>query len=97
LTNGANEQYKDVALLGFGSDCTLNLIPAVLRPHLNALYFDRVSMDDMVRAVEEIDEPVYLIDDQTALKVIDDQIEVISEGAWKLVNEGNEDEKYCDY
>jgi dipeptidase E len=28
--------------------------------------------------------PVYAIDDQTAIKVIDQQIEVISEGTWKL-------------
>ncbi len=27
---------------------------------------------------------VYAIDDQTALKVIDQQVEVISEGIWKL-------------
>ena len=29
--------------------------------------------------------PSYLIDDQTALKVVDGSIEVISEGNWKLV------------
>ena len=29
--------------------------------------------------------PLYAIDDQTAIKVIDDDVEVISEGHWKLV------------
>jgi len=29
--------------------------------------------------------PSYLIDDQTAIKVVDDNIEVISEGKWKLI------------
>jgi dipeptidase E len=29
--------------------------------------------------------PSYLIDDQTALKIVDGEIEVISEGKWKLV------------
>jgi len=28
--------------------------------------------------------PVYAIDDQTAIKVIGDSIEVVSEGQWKL-------------
>jgi dipeptidase E len=28
--------------------------------------------------------PVYAIDDQTAIKVTDDTVEVISEGHWKL-------------
>ena len=30
-----------------------------------------------------IDVPVYLIDDQTAIKVIDGVVEVVSEGHWK--------------
>jgi dipeptidase E len=84
----ADEQYNDIAPPGFGSDYTLKFIPAVLRPHLNAPYFDRVSIDDMVRACEGIAAPVYIIDDQTALKVIDDEIDVISEGTWTLLTEG---------
>ena len=28
--------------------------------------------------------PAYAIDDQTAIKVVDDSVEVISEGHWKL-------------
>jgi dipeptidase E len=28
--------------------------------------------------------PVYAIDDQTAVKVVDDTVEVVSEGHWKL-------------
>lgn len=30
--------------------------------------------------------PLYAIDDQTALRVVDRQVEVVSEGTWKLVN-----------
>jgi dipeptidase E len=86
----ADEQYNDVAPLGFGSDFTLKLIPAVLRPHLNAPYFDRVSMTDMKKACDGIDAPVYVMDDQTALRVVDDQIKVISEGTWNLLNKGIE-------
>jgi dipeptidase E len=28
--------------------------------------------------------PAYAIDDQTAIKVVDDTVEVVSEGHWKL-------------
>ena len=83
----ADEQYGDVAPLGFGSDFTLRLIPAAIRPHFNASYFDGVSMEDMKKVCDKIDAPVYVIDDQTALKVVGDQIEVISEGAWELLNQ----------
>jgi dipeptidase E len=86
----ADEQYDDVAPLGFGSDFTLKLIPAVLRPHLNAPYFDRVSMADMRKACDGIDAPVYIMDDQTALKVVDGRIEVVSEGTWNLLSGGIE-------
>lgn len=82
----ADEQYNDVAPLGYGSDFTLGLIPVVLRPHLDAPYFEGVSMADMERACAGIDVPVYVIDDDTALKVVDTGIEVVSEGAWKLLN-----------
>lgn len=46
---------------------------------------DRVSMADMEKAVVHVTVPVYVMDDQTALKVVDDHIEVISEGEWKLL------------
>jgi dipeptidase E len=81
----ADEQYGDVAPFGAGSDFTLRLIPVVLRPRLDAPYFDRVSVADMVEACAEVDVPVHLMDDQTAPKIVDDQIDVVSEGNWKLL------------
>jgi dipeptidase E len=79
----ADEQYGDIAPLGFGNDFTLKLVPFVLRPHLNATYLDRVSMADMEEACATIDAPVYIIDDQTAIKVVDHTIDVVSEGEWQ--------------
>jgi dipeptidase E len=31
--------------------------------------------------------PAYVIDDQTAIKVVDGTVEVVSEGHWKLLSE----------
>jgi dipeptidase E len=81
----SDDQYSDEAPLDFGSDFTLKLVPVVLRPHLNASYFEHVSMADMEEACAEIAAPVYVMDDQTALKVVDHHIEVVSEGDWKLL------------
>jgi len=36
------------------------------------------------RWVAEIGGPAYAIDDQTAIKVTDGTVEVVSEGEWKL-------------
>jgi dipeptidase E len=33
--------------------------------------------------------PAYAIDDETAVKVIDGAVEVVSEGRWKLFNSGS--------
>jgi dipeptidase E len=30
--------------------------------------------------------PTYALDDETAIKVVDDAVEVVSEGHWKLFN-----------
>jgi dipeptidase E len=80
----ADEQYGDVAPLGAGSDFTMGLVPFTLRPHLGATTFDRVTLRDMEEAATAVDVPLYAIDDQTAIKVSGDRIDVVSEGEWKV-------------
>ena len=41
-------------------------------------------MADAERWAAGIGRPAYAIDDQTALKVIDGAVEVVSEGHWRL-------------
>jgi len=57
-----------------------------MRPHFN--------VEGHPSTVEQVQEmidknnviaPVYLIDDDTAIQVIDGEVEVISEGEWKKV------------
>lgn len=62
----------------------LGLVDFALRVHL-----DREDMPDSPLAEVEawaagIPAPTYAIDDETAIKVTDDTVEVISEGHWKL-------------
>ena len=80
----ADDQYGDIAPRNAGSDFTLKLVPFTLRPHLNATYFDHVTLRDMEEVVGGVDVPLYAIDDQTAIKVVGDRIDVVSEGEWKL-------------
>ncbi len=37
-----------------------------------------------------IPNPAYAIDDETAIKVVDGSVEVLSEGHWRLFNQGTE-------
>jgi dipeptidase E len=65
------------------SDQTLGFVDMTLRPHMNADYFPNASQENMEKWATKVDEPLYAIDDQTAIKVVDGAVEVISEGQWK--------------
>ena len=54
-----------------------------LLPHLDHADHPESSMSKVERMAAEVPVPTYAIDDQTALKVIDGAVEVISEGNWK--------------
>jgi dipeptidase E len=90
----ADDQYGDIAPPQAGSDFTMRLVGFTLRPHLNAAEFDRVTRRDMEQAAAEVDVPLYAIDDQTAIKVVDDRIEVVSEGEWILLEQGGAHEHF---
>jgi len=44
------------------------------------------TMNDAERWAADMSIPCYAIDDETAIKVVDGTVEVISEGHWKLLN-----------
>lgn len=65
---------------------SLGLFDFALHPHLDHEWFLKNSMDNLEKLAATIPVPSYAIDDQTAIKVIDGTVEVISEGHWKLFN-----------
>lgn len=81
-----DDEYDEAAPPNAGSDRTLKLVDFVIRPHLNADYFANITVERMEQAAAKLTVPLYAFDDQTALKVVDGQVEVISEGGWKLFN-----------
>lgn len=64
----------------------LNLVDFYFIPHLNSEYFKKVREDIIKNAVEDKTEKIYALDDNSALKVVDGKVEVISEGEWFDVN-----------
>lgn len=55
-------------------------------PHLNLSDFPEVNLQNISRIASEIKEPIYALDDKSAIKVVDDEIEVVSKGRWKKFN-----------
>jgi dipeptidase E len=81
-----DDEYEEAAPKGAGSAWGMGLVDFTLRPHLNADYFPvEIDMRMMERAAAKLDYPLYAIDDETAIKVVDGEIEVISEGEWRLL------------
>ncbi len=67
-----------------GGDSTLGLVNFALFPHLDNPTMPENSLAHAERWAAGMPVPGYAIDDQTAIKVVDGTIEVVSEGHWKL-------------
>jgi len=66
-----------------GGDKTLGLVDFAIFPHLDHEMMPGNSMANAEKWAAGMPIPAYAIDDQTAIKVIDGAVEVISEGHWK--------------
>jgi dipeptidase E len=73
-----------------GSDKALGFVDFTLRPHLDAAYAPTATLATIEQWAATVAVPVYAIDDQTALKVLDGVVEVVSEGHWKRFAPANE-------
>jgi dipeptidase E len=67
-----------------GGDSTLGMVDFSIFPHLDHEDLPENTMADAERWAAGMPTPAYAIDDQTAVKVVDSAVDVISEGHWKL-------------
>jgi dipeptidase E len=75
------ETYDDPP---FVIDKGLGLVDFALLPHVDHKDHPESSTAKVERMAPEVPVPLYAIDDETAIKVIDGAVEVVSEGHWKL-------------
>jgi dipeptidase E len=68
----------------FVIDAGLGLVDFALLPHLDHERFPANTPANTERLAAELRVPTYGIDDQTAIKVTDGNVEVVSEGRWTL-------------
>jgi dipeptidase E len=67
-----------------GGDTALGLVDFSMFPHLDHENMPDNSMANAENWAASVPVPGYAIDDQTAIKVTDGTVEVVSEGHWKL-------------
>ncbi len=66
-----------------GSDETLGVVDFSIFPHVDHPDLPENTMAEAERWAAGLSNPAYAIDDDTAIKVVDDTVEVISQGHWK--------------
>jgi dipeptidase E len=67
-----------------GGDRALGIVDFSIFPHLDNEALPENTMADAERWAAGLSRPAYAIDDETAIKVTDGTVEVVSEGHWKL-------------
>lgn len=65
-------------------DRALGLVDFAMFPHLDHEAMPEHSMANAEKWAAHVGVPAYAMDDQTAIKVVNGTVEVISEGRWKL-------------
>jgi dipeptidase E len=69
-----------------GDDSTLGLVDFSICPHVNGDDKPGNTMAEAEGWAATIDGPAYAVDDETAFKVVDGEVEVVSEGQWQLLH-----------
>jgi dipeptidase E len=83
MTPRVGEAFVETKPSITGDDVTLGLVDFSIFPHLDYPGFAENTMAHAERWAARIGGPAYAIDDQTAIKVAGDRVEVVSEGHWR--------------
>ena len=67
---------------GYKSEDALHFVDIYTRPHYNSADFPNARKEFIEKVAKETQLPVYALDDQSALKIVGDEIEVITEGEY---------------
>jgi len=65
----------------------LNLVNFYFLPHLNSRLSKKIRKENIEKLAKNINIPIYALDDNSALKIDNGKIEVISEGEWFILND----------
>ena len=68
------------------SEKSLRFVDIAIHPHLNHECFPENSLGNLKKLASTLVQPSYLIDDQTAVKIIDGNIEIVSDGQWEFLD-----------
>lgn len=82
-----DEDYDLAVSTGEASGKTLHMARLIFRPHLNSRWAPNARNEIIAKKAAQLTDKVYVLDDNSALKIVDENIEVVSEGEWKIFND----------
>lgn len=71
---------------GYRNKKALGFVNFHIRPHLNSFHFPNIRANKIKESAKKIKEPIYAIDDQTAIKISGQKIEVVGTGKFIIFN-----------
>lgn len=81
-----NVDSRELGPIGRRSAACLGLVDFMIRPHYDSSGGGHINDGLLQEVADHFDRTLYALDDETALRVVDDQIDVISDGEWKVFN-----------
>lgn len=84
LSSDAVFYYENVGQ--FKKYNSLNFVNLSIRPHFHSKFFPMVTEEILEKMAKKMSEPVYALDDNSAMVVDGNKISVVSEGRWKKFN-----------
>lgn len=85
LSSQDKKLYYEEAF-NYASEEALNLVNLYIRPHYNSEHFPNANEAALREIALQIEQPIYGLDDDSALKVVDGQVEIVSEGDVLVLN-----------
>lgn len=79
--------YYDEEKKYFEDDHALHLVDLYVRPHYNSPIFSKARKEVMEEIAKDADYPIYALDDESALKIDGDHIDIITEGTVEIFNQ----------
>jgi dipeptidase E len=68
-----------------GGDKTLGIVDFSIFPHVDHPDLPENTMAEAERWAAGLGNPAYAIDDDTAIRVVDGNVDIVTEGNWKLL------------
>lgn len=76
-------EYDETGPKNEASQKTAKIVNFMIRPHYTSSEFPKINDAHLQQVAGELAVPMYAIDDQSAVRVVDGDVTVVGEGAWR--------------